>query len=45
MNNDNNKIGIIREQGEFNDFVPLTEEDEKIVREQFERDKKDKEDK
>ena len=27
------QYGIIREQGEFNDFVPLTEEENKLLNE------------
>ena len=34
MNNTEGKIGIIREQGEFFDHKPLSEEDEKLYREQ-----------
>ncbi len=33
---DNNNIGIIREQGEFFDVKPLTEEEKKIVKSQQE---------
>ena len=34
---DNENIGIIREQGEFFDVKPLTEEEKKIVKSQEEK--------
>ena len=37
------QYGIIREQGEFNDFVPLTEEENKLLNEAAkDKDNKDK---